>query len=375
MWLRTRSLVKSSRRSTQLCGRGIFSGRIGYFKAWRTIGSSDGKTPTQHPKPGLPDMKLYLTFDVEIWCGDWNDLDGRFASSFDRYVYGRSSKGEYALPKTLEILNRHGLKGVFFVEPLFAARFGVEYLATIVKLIRDSSHDVQLHLHPEWTDEIRPLVFAGATSKRQNLSFYTRQEQTTLISLGRSLLAEAGGGNARAFRAGSFASNHDTYRALDELGIGIDSSLHAVLSASGPDLRGQLDFRHPLDFENVRILPMSVFQDGIGRLRPAQVGACAFAEMRDAITSAHQNGNEHFVILSHNFELLKQKSLEPDMLVVARFEQLCAFLERQQQDIEVCTFADGDVTIRPGPVAPLGHARLPSTLRRLGEQAVRRVWG
>jgi hypothetical protein len=51
-------------------------------------------------------------------------------------MYGRSPAGDYALPKTLEILDRNGLKGVFFVEPLFAARFGVEHLATIVDLIR-----------------------------------------------------------------------------------------------------------------------------------------------------------------------------------------------------------------------------------------------
>ena len=320
-------------------------------------------------------MQLYLTFDVEVWCGDWSDLDGRFPTSFDRYVYGKSSKGEYALPMTLEILNRHGLKGVFFVEPLFAARFGTRYLRTIVDMIRDKGHDVQLHLHPEWTDEIRPLVFAGATTKRQNLSFYSLPEQTTLIALGRSLLAEAGVGEVHAFRAGSFASNHDTYRALAALGIGIDSSLHAVLPASGPDLRDKLDFRYPIEFEHVRILPMTVFQDGIGRLRPAQVGACGFEEMRDAISSAHRNGHQHFVILSHNFELLKQQSLEPDMLVVARFERLCAYLERQQDRIALRTFADGNIDIDNAPPAPLGCARLPSTLRRLGEQAVRRIWG
>jgi peptidoglycan/xylan/chitin deacetylase (PgdA/CDA1 family) len=43
-----------------------------------------------------------------------------------RALYGRSPAGDYALPKTLEILDRNGLKGVFFVEPLFAARFGVD---------------------------------------------------------------------------------------------------------------------------------------------------------------------------------------------------------------------------------------------------------
>ena len=81
-------------------------------------------------------MNVYLSFDIEVWCNGWKDLDGQFPASFERYVYGRSSRGDYALPKTLEILERNGLKGVFFVEPLFAARFGIDKLAVIVDLIR-----------------------------------------------------------------------------------------------------------------------------------------------------------------------------------------------------------------------------------------------
>lgn len=319
-------------------------------------------------------MKLYLTFDVEIWCDGWDDLDGRFPSSFDRYVYGRSPKGNYALPKTLEILDRHGLKGVFFVEPLFAARFGIERLATVVDLIRGANHDIQLHLHPEWADEIRPLLFAGATKKRQHMSYYSREEQVALIALGRDLMAQVGC-DITAFRAGSFACSHDTYRALRELGISIDSSLHAVLPYSGEDLRQRLDFFHPLEFEQVRILPMTVFRDGLGQLRPAQLGACGFSELRDAIESAVLNGTEHFVVLSHNFEMLKQGRCEPDMLVVARFERLCAFLASQRGRVDVATVSGQPIVIESKPKPPLAEAGFPATVRRYGEQAIRRFFG
>ena len=320
-------------------------------------------------------MNIYLTFDVEIWCGGWDDLDSRFPSSFQRYVYGRSRKGDYALPKTLEILDRYGLKGVFFVEPLFAARFGVEYLSTIVQLISAGHHDIQLHLHPEWTDEIRPLPFPGASKKRQHMSHYTCEEQTALITLGRDLLSQAGCDTITAFRAGSFACNHDTYRALRQHGIGIDSSLHAVLADSGRDLRQQFDFFHPLEFEQVRILPMTVFQDGLGKLRPAQVGACSFSELRDAIESAADSKTEHFVVLSHNFEMLKQQRSEPDALVVARFESLCAFLAEQRGRIDVHTFSDQSVVIGARPHPPLARAGFPATVRRYGEQAIRKFLG
>ncbi len=327
------------------------------------------------PAPTSIPVKLYLTFDVEVWCGEWDHLDARFPPQFERYVYGRSRQGEYALPKILDILDRYGLQGVFFVEPLFAARFGIEYLATIVNLINAGNHDIELHLHPEWTDEIRPLPFPGVTKKRQHLWQYSCDEQTTLIALGRTLLAQAGCDTIKAFRAGSFSCNHDTYRALRQLGISIDSSLHAVLPYSGIDLRKRLDFFHPQEFEQVRILPLTIFRDGLGQLRPAQVGACSFAELRDAIETAADKQTEHFVVLSHNFEMLKQGRSEPDALVVSRFERLCAFLAEHRGHIDVSILSDPPISIGTQPHPPLARAGFPATLRRHGEQAIRRFLG
>ena len=103
-------------------------------------------------------MRVHLSFDVEVWCNDWTRLDEVFPVQFERYIYARTKHGEYALPATLDILRRHGLTGVFFVEPLFSARFGAAHLEVVVGLIRAGNHEVQLHIHPEWVDEIEPAV-------------------------------------------------------------------------------------------------------------------------------------------------------------------------------------------------------------------------
>ena len=178
-------------------------------------------------------MKVYVTFDVEVWCDGWSDLDGRFPAAFERYYYGRSAAGSYALPKTLEIMARHGITGVFFVEPLFSARFGAQYLQIVARLIADAGQDVQLHLHPEWTDEISPAILADVSKKRQHMVYYNEDEQTALIGVGRRLLEEALGDAVTVFRAGSFAVNHDTYRALARNGFTLDSSLNPAFDYSG----------------------------------------------------------------------------------------------------------------------------------------------
>lgn len=316
-------------------------------------------------------MKVLLTFDVEVWCNGWDHLDEVFPSAFERYVYGRSTHGDYALPKTLEILNANRLQGVFFVEPLFAARFGARYLRTIVDLIRDAGQDVQLHLHPEWTDEISPPVIPDSKVKRQHLSYYTLDEQTALIAYGRRLLLEADAGSVSAFRAGNFACNRNTFRALRANDIRIDSSLNAFYDISGTDLRDGAWRSIPSVLEGVECFPVSLFADGLGKVRPVQVAGCGFGELRDVIESAAMAGHPEFVVVSHNFELLKPNSSQPDLIVVRRFENLCRFLGENRDLLPTAVYSEcsvGDPSVgRAQPRAGLG-----ATIGRHIEQLYRR---
>jgi hypothetical protein len=316
-------------------------------------------------------MNVHLTFDVEVWCGSWAELDRRFPAAFERYCYGRSESGAYALPKTVEILGRHDLQGVFFVEPLFAARFGERWLSVIVDLLLQAGQDVQLHLHTEWTDEISPPPIVHADRKRQHLTLYDLDEQTALIAYGRRLLERAKGSAVSAFRAGSFAANRDTYRALRSNGIGIDSSLNACYDYSGGTIDGLQDFASQRDVEGVRVYPVTVLRDGFGRHRAAQLNGCTFAELRAALLSAQRAGVRHFVIVSHNFEMLKPGTSEPDWTVVRRFEALCAFLAERSDLFTVVPLpavagAAAECEVRPS-VGPW------LTARRYAEQLGRMV--
>ena len=98
-------------------------------------------------------LDVFLTVDVEVWCDGWDNIDAKFPDAFKRYIYGPTSRGDYGLPYQLRQLQEHGLTAVFFVEPLFATRFGSAPLAEILGLVREPGHEVQLHLHTEWVDE------------------------------------------------------------------------------------------------------------------------------------------------------------------------------------------------------------------------------
>ncbi|THF61620.1 polysaccharide deacetylase family protein [Pseudothauera rhizosphaerae] len=318
-------------------------------------------------------MNVFLTFDIEIWCNDWNALDERFPAAFERYVYGRSAAGEYALPRTLELLAAHGLKGVFFVEPLFSARFGARHLETIVGMIQDAGQEVQLHLHPEWTDEIRPAVFPDKPYKRQHLFHYSLDEQTRLIALGLDLLRGAGARDVNAFRAGSFGANRDTLLAAEACGLRYDSSLNMCASVSGRDIRDAEPFHFPRPHGALQLVPMTVFRDGRGRLRPAQVGACSFAELKDVLADSAARGHGCVTLLSHNFEMLRAGSSKPDKVVVSRFEALCRHLARHRDTLPTRGFHDALEWTPAPPDGALARSGRLATGRRLVEQALRRL--
>jgi len=241
-------------------------------------------------------------------------------------------------------------------------------------LIAVAGQDIQLHLHPEWTDELPAPPIADAARKRQHLTYYTLDEQTALIGFGRRLLESATGRPVTAFRAGSFAANHDTYLALARNGIGVDSSLNAMADFSGCALNVTDSTEDRRAIGGVQVYPVTVFRDGFGRLRPAQLGASSLVEMQAALLRLVAQGAGHAVLVSHNFEMLRAPGSDPDWTVVRRFEGLCRWLAEHRDLFQV-----GPLPAQPAASPAASHPRVQvpagATLRRLLEQARRRLGG
>ncbi len=319
-------------------------------------------------------LDVFFTVDVEIWCSGWSDLDSKFPDAFKRYVYGPTPQGSFGLPYQMDLLNRHGLKGVFFVEPLFSLRFGQAALDEIVGLIQERGHEVQLHLHTEWADEAALLVLPAVPEKRQHLRYFSREEQAILIAKGLELLKRAGVQDITAFRAGSFAFNRDTLLALADVGIPIDSSYNASMFGSDSGVRPGERMVEPFELDRVYEYPMAVFEDGTSSMRHAQLTACSFSEMEGLLWQALEQQRQSFVILSHGFELLNRAKDRPDAVVVDRFHKLCSFLDKNRGSFNVRGFHG----LTPAPVvkqpAPL-RSPLHRTGRRMVEQVYRKRYG
>ena len=283
-------------------------------------------------------LKVFFTVDVEIWCDGWSGIDEKFPDAFRKYIYGPTPKGDFGLGYQIDVLNDHGLLGVFFVEPLFSSRFGGEPLSEIVGLLQGGGQEVQLHLHTEWVDEARVPLLKDVEGKRQHLRYFSLEEQDILIAKGLDFLRQAGSADINAFRAGSFAFNRETLKALSKNRIAFDSSYNASLFGLDSGVMTGTPVVEPVECEGVYEYPMTVFSDGTGSLRHAQLTACSFNEIEGLLWKALEEGRNSFVILSHSFELLNRAKDRPDEMVVRRFQKLCSFLDKNRDSFLVCGF-------------------------------------
>jgi hypothetical protein len=314
---------------------------------------------------------VHVTVDVEVWCDGWNDIDAKFPACFSQYIHGRTPEGEYGVGFQAGLLRMHGLKGTFFVEPLFSLRYGRDWLIEAVSQVLQHGQDLQLHLHTEWLDEARDPPLPVDVGKRQHLRMFSASEQLVLLETGRRLLCAAGAAEPVCFRAGSFGFNADTLAALERLGMPMDASYNATMF--GPDsgvAPGRL-LTDCIRIGAVSEFPMTVFRDGSRRLRHAQITACSWRELESLLWQALEVGQRSFVLLSHGSELLNRSRTRPDRLVVRRFEQLCRFLERNADCFQTRSFGDGPLEPPPEQPSPLRSTALDTGLRMI-EQLWRR---
>lgn len=315
-------------------------------------------------------LNVFFSVDVEIWCDGWLDIDKKFPAAFRNYIYGSGPGGGYGLPYQLDVLNDHGLQGVFFIEPLFSTRFGAQPLAEIIGLIQEKKQEIQLHLHTEWVDEAKQQLLPGINAKRQHLRYFSKQEQTALVEVGLKLLTQAGANDINAFRAGSFAFNRDTLSALAANGIKFDSSYNASYFGVDSGVMPGVPVVEPIECDGVFEYPMTVFKDGTRSLRHAQLTACTYQEMEGLLWQALESKRTSFVILSHGSELLNRAKTRPDNVVVKRFRKLCSFLEHNRDSFHVRGFnglQPQSVQHQPSPLS----SPLWKTGGRLIEQAYR----
>jgi len=302
---------------------------------------------------------VFLTIDTEFaWRHHAAGLDVEA-------IYTRSLEpAGVGLGYQLDRLAAHDLKACFFVDPMPALVFGLAPVQRMVETILAAGQEVQLHLHPNWTG-----AHAGdraATFARFQMHEYTLDEQIGLLRRATELLVAAGAPSPIAFRAGGYAANDHTLRALAELGFVYDSSHNGGERAESrialPPTRIAPIMRELIE------VPVTVIEDAPGIVRTFQLCALSAAEMAAALDHAVADAHAAVTIVSHGFELANRPGTRANGVHVRRFDSLCRLLAARRASLPTAHFADRPVLALDRDDRPLAANALRRRLRQV-EQA------
>lgn len=315
--------------------------------------------------------KLFITIDTEYEFGFTAKagLDSR-AQNFARSIACETGSGPkiatVGIGYQMDQFDRHGLKGVFFVDPMPAMLWGIEAISDVVGPIVARGHDVQLHIHTEWlamAGANHPLSGSSKGKAGRNIKDFTLDEQSQLIDYARDILMAAGAPAPTAFRAGNYGADDTTLMALAELGFAYDTSHAPALVGGDCGITLGRDDRAPLAHHGLTEVPVSCIGDPRQGMRHAQLTALSCAEIVAALRHANTHNIPDFTLVSHSFELLSRDRSKANTVVKHRFEKLCQSVAAME-GVTTGTYADTPPQIDPSAKTP--RPILPANKTRAG---------
>jgi len=286
-------------------------------------------------------VPVFITIDTELSLA-LHQTGMSAEDNLKSSVFGECGDGAFGIAHQMDRLEEHGLKAVFFVDPMPALAYGKAIIANIVEPIMKRGHDVQLHIHTEWLEFIESQPVGSLRGR--NIGDFPLEAQCKLLSLARDLLVQAGA-RPMAFRAGNYGANDDSLRALKTIGLRYDSSFNPAYIGAGCNIVLSSAVSGPTEHLGIVELPISTIYDRKNHLRHAQICALSSREMRAALGHAAAQDAAMFNIVTHSFELLSRDRERPNQLVISRFEQLCKNIA-EHSDLASATFADiGDIAL------------------------------
>jgi len=313
---------------------------------------------------------VYLTIDTEYAAG--LAARGR-AENFARSIACEMPSGPAGIFHQMRLMERHAIKGVFFVDPMPALLWGRAAIEDVVGPIVAAGHDVQLHCHTEW------LELAGAANRfgktGQNIADFGFEDQCAILAWARDTLVAAGAPPPVAFRAGNYGANDVTLRALAAIGLAYDSSHTPGIVGGASRLSLTHDHRLPMRHCGVTEVPTGCIRTLGGGLRHAQVTAISAREMLAAIRHARDHGVASFTLVSHSFELLCRERRRANTVVGRRFEALCRGIAATP-GVESATYATHPPVAASAGEQPVLPANAMREGLRMAEQLVaNRLYG
>ncbi len=310
--------------------------------------------------------KVLITIDTEL--SPLRQRSGfSAAANYRASILAQCAKGAFGIGWQMQLLDRHGLKGVFFIDPMPALVLGETVIADAIRLVLGAGHEVQLHAHTEWLEWAESSPVDGRQGR--SIGDFALDDQVALLRWGCDLFERVGAPRPIAFRAGNFGADDRTLAALSDVGLRYDTSVNAAYLGSECRVTASAVRNLPYRQDGIVELPVSGFHDRPGHFRPAQICAISAGEMKRALAHAADTNMPVFTVVTHSFEMLSRDRQRPNHMVIARFEAMARAIA---QHPGLTTAGYGD--LRPGDYPENDLPRLGPDLIRTGWRFAEQAW-
>lgn len=291
--------------------------------------------------PGHAALPVLITIDTET-SSDCSPA-GCFPAPMSERIFAVRDGTAYGIPLMMDMLERHDMRGTFFINAYLDAYYPEAEVADMVAAIIRRGHDVQFHAHEEFrcfrvcaeTDLacrqqcVREDSFLGGNSY---------DNQLAILQEGAANIARWSGRYPVAFRGGGYDADETTLRALSALGIGVDSSL------SGPDheLARVLPVNRLGRYAGVLEIPLLAYRENIlvsKRFRHLDIESSTLLEQKAVLADAVELGLPAAVIMMHSFSFCRDGEACPHTRKISRFEALLQHI-KVSPDLRVMTVLD-----------------------------------
>lgn len=315
--------------------------------------------------------RVFITIDTEYSSGLYTGPGaGDRAENFARSIACLTPDGPAGITHKLQLLEEHGQKAVFFVDPMPALVWGVAAIEDVVGPIIAAGQDVQLHCHTEWLAHAGPANPLASQATGRNIADFAFEDQCAILDYARTTLMAAGAPAPVAFRAGNYGANDDTLRALASIGINYDTSHCPALVGTGACRIGlSPEDRDPVGHMGVLEVPVGAIGTIGGGLRHAQLTALTLGEIVSAIRHARDSARDSFTLVSHSFELINRRRQAVNPIVRRRFTGLLKALA-DMRGVTTGTYAETPPRLHLAGTTPALPANPLRTGRRIAEQFV-----
>ncbi len=260
--------------------------------------------------------------------------------------------GEYGdrclgVPLIVDILERHGIKATFFVEP-FNRELGYPgQTQPVVSHLVDHGQDVQLHVHPGHVNY--GCHVAGQPFIRTDMiDDLPADQQKKMVADGAERLAKWTGVRPIAFRAGNLGASERTLANLADAGIWMDSSYSFPFAGGQCRFSADNAYNGSKWYGDVLEVALSGFRQvklpGLKPAQPVDLMGASFEECRDAVQMICDAGADAVLIL-HSFSLFKRRDVQYkggklDRVVTRRFRRFCEWLGNNKEKYPARTFSE-----------------------------------